>query len=352
MPKTSPDELDLNLLAASMQVALDTAQQSMDLIRTTLLTGRTEQGVDKKVLTAALRSVPRWHFAMLNDLERNDAFAVALERVLPDGGHVLDIGSGTGVLAMMVARAGATSVTTCEQNPLLAEIARQIIAEHGMSDVITVVPKRSTDLVVGVDMPRKADLIVSEVVDCGLVGEGILRTMEHARRHLLAPGGTLLPESARIFGALLDSVAVDRLNRVDFAGEFDVALLNRLATPGHFPVRLLTWPHRLLSPAVEMQSFDFYSDPPVDGSVEVELEATVAGTAHGLVVWFEMSLGGGIILRNSPDNRASHWMQAFISFPDPMDLSEGDRVRMILSWLDGQLSASDISISSMAEEQR
>ncbi len=316
-----------------------------------MLSTRGDEDSGTAALEAGIRSVPRWHFAMLNDLERNDAFAVALERVLPEGAHVLDIGSGTGLLAMMVARAGAASVTTCEQNPILAEIARQIVAENGLSDVITVVPKQSLDLVVGVDMPRPADLVISEIVDCGLIGEGVLPTVAHARERLLAPGGRLLPESARIFGALLDSVAVDHLNRVEFAGEFDVRLLNGLATRGHFPVRLPTWPHRLLSPAVEMCSFDFASGPLDDGSAEIEMDVTETGTAHGLAVWFDMTLGGGIVLRNAPDNLASHWMQAFVPFAEPLDLTAGDRLGMRFSWERYRLSVSKINVSTMTKGQ-
>lgn len=324
---------------ASMYAALDSAQQSMDSLRAMLTTtGNTGSDVDDAAMSTGIRSVPRWHFSMLNDLERNDAFAVALERILPTGAHVLDIGSGTGLLAMMAAKAGAASVTTCESNPMLAEVARQIISQHGLSDVITVVPKRSNDLVVGVDLPRRADLIVSEIVDCGLIGEGVLPTMAHAREHLLAPGGSLLPESARLYGALLDSAVVDGLNRVGFAAGFDVGLLNGLATRGHFPVRLPTWPHRLISGTSELCAFDFVSGSLEDGSCLVELVATAAGTAHGLVAWFEMSLGGGIVLRNSPDNLASHWMQAFVPLAQPVTVTEGERVRLELSWRSDRLS--------------
>ncbi|MFC4584814.1 50S ribosomal protein L11 methyltransferase [Sphaerisporangium corydalis] len=346
MLSTSENGLNARLLLASMQTALDSARESMDTIRDMLATGGGSGEPDEAALAAAIRSVPRWHFAMLNDLERSDAYAVALERVLPPNAHVLDIGSGTGLLAMMVARAGAASVTTCEQNPMLAEVTRQIVAKHGLSDVITVVAKRSVDLVVGVDMPRRADLIVSEIVDCGLIGEGVLPTVEHAREHLLAPGGVLLPESGRVFGALLDSVAVDRLNRVQFAGGFDVGLLNGLATRGHFPVRLNTWPHRVLSPTAELCSFDFARGSAADGSAEVELHAAEDGVAHGMVVWFEMSLGGGIVLRNSPDNLASHWMQAFVPFVEPIELSAGDRVEMLFSWQNCRLSVSKINVST------
>lgn len=345
----SNGDMKQRFLLASMRAALDSAQQSMDSLRVMLATGKAGSDFDDAVMSAGIRSVPRWHFTMLNDLERNDAFAVALERVLPKGAHVLDIGSGTGLLAMMAAKAGAASVTTCELNPMLAELAMQIIAQHGLSDVITVVPKRSDHLVVGVDLPRRADLIVSEIVDCGLIGEGVLPTMAHAREHLLAPGGTLLPESARVFGALLDSTVVDGLNRVGFAAGFDVGLFNGLATRGHFPVRLLTWPHRLISGTSELCSFDFVSGSVEDGSRLVELVATESGTAHGLVTWFEMSLGGGIVLCNSPDNLASHWMQAFVPFAQPVMLTDGERVRIDFSWQRGQLSVREISLLTNAE---
>src|ERR1035438_7368739 len=113
----------------------------------------------------AARTIPRWHFAMLNDLERNNVYLTALERQVSPGSLVLDIGSGTGLLAMIAARANAGSVITCEANPVLAQMARSIIDQNGLSDRITVIPKRSTDLQIGVDLPRRADLIVSEIVD-------------------------------------------------------------------------------------------------------------------------------------------------------------------------------------------
>lgn len=339
-----------------MQAALDTAQQSVETIRS-ILNATTARGgstdvFDETVVSTAIRTVPRWHFSMLNDLERNDAFATALERVLPRGAHVLDIGSGTGLLAMMAAKAGAASVTTCEQSPMLAEMATQIVAQHGLSDVITVVAKRSDELVMGVDLPRRADVIVSEIVDCGLIGEGVLPTVAHAREHLLAPGGTLLPESARVFGALLDSAAVDGLNRVRYAGGFNVGLLNGLATPGHFPVRLPTWPHRMVSETHELCAFDFASGPMSDGANAIEMPVTETGTAHGLAVWFEMALGGGVVLRNSPDNAASHWMQAFVPFGEPVAVTEGDEVLIDFQWQRGRLSAREVNFSNKAEGQK
>jgi type II protein arginine methyltransferase len=136
---------------------------------------------------------------------------------------------------------------------------------------------------------------------------------------------------------------------VRFAGGFDVGLLNGLSTRGHFPVRLPTWPHRLLSQATELCSFDFASGSLADGSTEVDIDVIESGNAHGLVVWFDLSLGGGVVLRNSPDNLASHWMQAFVQFDEPVELSAGERLRFDFCWQRLRLSVSKINVSTIAK---
>lgn len=286
----------------------------------------------------AQRSVPRWHFAMLNDTERNTALATALERVLPRGSTVLDIGTGTGLLAMSAIRAGAARVYTCEENPLLAEMARQIIAGHGMSDVVTVLDKRSDELRVGEDLDARVDVVVSEIVDCGLIGEGLLPSVRHARAHLLAPGGLMVPVAARVFGQLISSPVVTGLNRVTTAGGFDVSLMNAVATRGHFPVRLTTWPFSALSDPLELVAFDFAADPLTPGSRRLAVPVIADGEVHALVAWFEMSLGAGITLHNAPYHAGSHWMQALVPFEKPAVVTAGGRLGIELRWTDTRLS--------------
>lgn len=293
--------------------------------------------------------IPRWHFPMLNDIERNDAFAVALERLVPAGSHVLDIGAGSGLLAMLAVQAGAGRVTACEANPLVAEIARQVVEAHGLADVVTIVPKRSTELRIGRDLPAPVDLIVSETVDCGLIGEGLLATMRHARAELLRPGGRLVPESGRLFGALLESRMVARLNRVDTVAGFDLRLFNRVATRGHFPLRLATWPHRLLSEATGLVDFDLHRDPLDDGERTVLFTGTEPGEAHGLVAWFELRLGAGVALHNTPDNLGLHWMQAFVPFDEPVSVDPEQPLAVTLRWHRSRLTVSRITVSTSKE---
>ena len=69
----------------------------------------------------------------------------------------------------------------------MAKIATEIVAHNGYGDIINVIPLRSTDLVVEKDgaMKEKANILVTEVFDTELVGEGVLSTIEHAQQNLL-----------------------------------------------------------------------------------------------------------------------------------------------------------------------
>jgi len=93
---------------------------------------------------------------MVADLARNDAFEAAINRAVRPDEVVLDIGTETGLLAMMAARAGARHVYACEKVPDLADLAREIIARNGLADRITVIARESTDLAIGDEMPERA----------------------------------------------------------------------------------------------------------------------------------------------------------------------------------------------------
>jgi type II protein arginine methyltransferase len=335
IPSAAEDRIRLAALQATANELRSLATATQDSAAALLARS---PSASERSRDAALRTVPRWHFAMLNDRDRNDAFALALGQRIEPGSHVLDIGAGTGLLAMMAVRAGAARVTTCEANPVIAEIARQVVEAHGLSDAIKVVPKLSTDLVVGQDMPDRADLVVSEIVDCGLIGESLLPAIRHARTHLLADGGQMIPGGGRLIGCLVESEAIESLNRVSTAGGYDVSLLNRFATPGHFPVRLMTWPHRLLSEPVELLRFDLANDSLEDGRRRVALSPSEDGTAHGVVAWFELDLGAGVIVRNPPQ-ALTHWMQAFIPLPHHVPVTADDPLDIDLRWHQERLTA-------------
>jgi protein arginine N-methyltransferase 7 len=113
--------------------------------------------------------------------------AIALKRAKGEPVHVLDIGTGTGLLSMMAAKIGADSVTAVEEFRPMADCATRVIAANGFADQIKLVRKRSTNVQVGegLDMERRANILVTEVFDTELIGEAAISIFNHAHKILL-----------------------------------------------------------------------------------------------------------------------------------------------------------------------
>lgn len=262
------------------------------------------------------RALPAWHFPMLADEVRNDAYRRAIEQRVRPGCRVLDIGTGSGLLAMMAARAGAGSVLACEASPTIAATATQIVADNGMTDRIQVVAKRSTALTAGKDLPEPADVIVSEIVDVGLLGEGVVPSMRHALRELAAPGVVSIPAAARVFAQLVALPELRRAHPVGTVSGFDLGAFNRFqAADEYLDIQLAHHRHQPLSRVTEVLAVDFLAPWPhiPDAAPQV---TTIAfntiddGTAHAVAFWFELELAPGITLCNRPGGELIAWGQA------------------------------------------
>jgi type II protein arginine methyltransferase len=300
-----------------------------------LTRGSSDARAEVAIGRAYRKLVPRWHFEMLNDEERNAAFRAALNAVVKQHQLVLDVGTGTGLLAMMAAQSGARAVVSCETVAPIAHLARRIIAANGLADCISVVPKLSADLHVGQDLPSRADVLVTETVDCGLLGEQILPTIRHAREHLLKDDARIIPASARVYFTLLESVAVHKKNFARVAGGLDVSLFNRFSTREYFPVRASNLDHRRLSLTRPLFTFDFQQSIPASRAVRLPVEVAHSGDVHAILFWFDLELADGIRLSNHPANANSHWMQAVHCFERPLRVERGTTVVLEASHDDG-----------------
>ncbi|KAL5021846.1 hypothetical protein ScPMuIL_001001 [Solemya velum] len=159
---------------------------------------------------------------MLHDTERNRKYYEGLRRAVSSMRqrgrpvHVLDIGTGTGLLSMMAAKLSADTVTACEAFQPMADCARQIIEQNGFANKIKLIPKRSTDVVVGKggDMEHRANILVTEVFDTELIGEGAIGTFNHAHKVLLERDCIVVPSVANMYVQLVKSEFVSKWNRV------------------------------------------------------------------------------------------------------------------------------------------
>lgn len=269
--------------------------------------------------------VPFWHIPMMNERARNEAYREAIRQVVGSEDHVLEIGTGAGLLAMMAAEAGARHVTTCERVPVLADEARRIVERNGFTQRITVIGKSSTQLEVGTDMPERADVLVSEILANSFVEEGVIPSINDARERLLKPGARLIPARGSIMGALVGGDSVRRLLEVEEICGFDMRSFNGFRARQQYWVR--PEPYDALSADIELLTIDFEAQAHIASfDLEVPVEATQAGRCYGVLQWIRIELAPGVIYENHPEESHSHWYPVLFSFPEPFDVVPGDTI--------------------------
>jgi hypothetical protein len=279
-----------------------------------------------KVITDWLNrdQAPLWHFGIIQDDRRNKVYSDALNHHVKPGMTVFEIGTGTGILAMLAVRAGARHVYTCERRADVAAAAREIVALNGMSSQITVIAKDAYALQLGVDMPERADLFVAEIVDNGLLTEDVLPLTELARKKFLKPDAILLPMRIAARGCLI-SVSDRPAYRLDSVMGFDMRPFNRF-TPAQVSAGKGGGDHFLpLSPAKELISFDLREDALKEGVNTVALKAEKQGLVDSLMHWLFLDFGDDIVFENAPP-QDSAWFPNLHILPAPIDVEIGDSV--------------------------
>jgi len=274
--------------------------------------------------------VPRWHFAMMADRTRNESYEAAIRRAVP-GKRVLDIGTGSGLLALMAARAGAANVTTCESVGLIAARARDIIIKNGMSDRITVIPKKSAEMSVPGVMAERAEVLVTETFASGLITEGILPTIEHAHEYLLTTDATIIPAAASVMGYLAGGPLLEDMLFVGKIAGFDLSAFNDFA-PHMLDAALANLPHLALSDDTELMRFDLKEKRFPAGGVRLALKATRPGVCAGVAQWIKLELDAQTKYENRPSPQADyngHWTQIVHRFSRLVTVAPGDVVSIL-----------------------
>ncbi|MEY2879723.1 MAG: hypothetical protein RLZZ15_2103 [Verrucomicrobiota bacterium] len=267
--------------------------------------------------------VPAWHFGIINDPDRNAIYEAALRRHVRPGMIVFEVGTGTGILAMLAARAGAGHVYTCEREPLIAAVARDNIARNGLADRITVLEMNSHDVALGTDLPQRADLFVSELVDNNLLGEHTLAITRDVRTRLLAPDAIILPDQIEMRCTLVGGPAWTRGFRAGTACGFDVSALDRLG-----PAQLVA--DQALAPDLAAEATVFHFDFNVEREFATEektlsLAATRAGEADAVLSWIWLRFGAGLEYDNRPP-KPSCWAPQLHVLPRTVAVAAGDAV--------------------------
>ncbi|XP_038662871.1 protein arginine N-methyltransferase 7 isoform X1 [Scyliorhinus canicula] len=297
---------------------------------------------------------------MLHDKDRNEKYhrgiQAAVCRVKKRGQRaiVLDIGTGTGLLSMMAVRAGADYCYAIEVFKPMADVAQKIVNKNEFGNKIKIINKHSTEVTVGPDgdMSCQANILVTELFDTELIGEGALPSYEHAHKYLVQEECEAVPHRATVYAQLVESERMWAWNKVlpipirleGGKGErvivppgdmqacagtscvYDIQLnqVNR----NHFTT---------LTEVIEIFRVDFskaVSSSPARHTVQTP--ATASGLAQVALSWWDIDMDpeGNIKCtmapywaRPTPDNIQQwrdHWMQCVYFLPKAIPILEGE----------------------------
>jgi precorrin-6B methylase 2 len=259
---------------------------------------------------------------MLEDRVRTSNFIDAIRRTVRPGDVVADLGTGSGVLSVAAAQAGARRVYAIEMRPI-ADVAARFFQQSGLGDRITLIRGVSTEI----SLPERADVLVSEMIGNEPLAERILENTWDALQRLLKPGARLIPSALRIYATpmvvpenvrqktLFTKAALNRWQR--WYGLPFRALIDDMKDIGGTHIRLAPafvdpWKARRWTPLGQpalLHAFDLTNEslPPIGSRVPLCLQRE--GCLGGFLVHFEADLAEGLCLGTWPTRveRRNHW---------------------------------------------
>ncbi|CAA0833669.1 Protein arginine N-methyltransferase PRMT10 [Striga hermonthica] len=294
---------------------------------------------------------------MLCDRVRMDAYynAIFENKHHFEGKAVLDVGTGSGILAIWSAQAGARKVYAVEATKM-AEHARELVRTNKLDSVVEVIEGSMED----VTLPEKVDVIISEWMGYFLLRESMLDSVICARDRWLKPNGVMYPSHARMWMAPVRSGIVDhKMNDYEEAMKDWHSFVNETKTYYGVDMSVLTnpfnqeqrkyylqtsiWnnlhPNQIIGTPVIIKEIDC-STTSVDDirSVRASISSSITqenARFCGFAGWFDVHFRGSsknpaqreIELTTAPDEYfGTHWGQQVFLLHPPLQVQSGDNI--------------------------
>lgn len=285
--------------------------------------------------------VERWHFRMLNDNLRNEAYRQAIKELNPRKDKVIDVGTGTGLLAIYACEAGAKDILACDGSETMTELAYNILLKNKLTNDIKIVNKMSTSMD-SQDLKGHATLLLMEMFDAGLFGEHVLQMLQHAWPALLSEQARVIPKGAEFFIAGAQCNHLNMKYQLSTEAKkllnLDKKSIHVLAPDETYDcedvhlqkdIKYLTEPQSVLR-----VNFNDFNDIEMHLNrtepYGVKLNATEGGIINTFIGWFNLYLSETITITTDPrsDTRANAWQQAVFFDELPRTVKEGDTFKL------------------------
>jgi protein arginine N-methyltransferase 1 len=249
---------------------------------------------------------------MLADEPRMAFYHEAISRHIKSGDRVIDLGTGTGILAAFASRQGAAQVYAVDHSSII-DHAMQLGAENGIENV-DFEDVHSTKFY----LEEPVDVILHEQIGDYLFDEAMVPNVCDLRDRLLKPGGLILPSQFELF---CEPMTLHDDRRVPFIWEltnvhgFDFSSMERSRPqdPEYYSMTscdLSVVKHFLGEPAPIVEvDLHTITESTFPLSVKLTRKVTRSGLIDGLVIFMKAKVDDDLVLSSSPldPGRAPHW---------------------------------------------
>ncbi|KAF3689075.1 Protein arginine N-methyltransferase 8-B [Channa argus] len=287
------------------------------------------------------------HFGIHEEMLKDEVRTLTYRNSMYHNKHVfkdkivLDVGSGTGILSMFAAKAGAKHVYGIECSSI-SEYSERIIKSNHLDSVITIFKGKVEE----VELPvEKVDIIISEWMGYCLFYESMLNTVIFARDKWLdslvsfsfasfakqKPGGLMFPDRASLY-----VVAIEDRQYKDFKIHwwenvygFDMTCIRNVAMKE--PLVDVVDPKQVVTNSCLVKEVDIYTVKTEDLSFTSAfcLQIQRNDYIHALVTYFNIEFTKchkKTGFSTAPDAPYTHWKQTVFYLEDYLTVRRGEEI--------------------------
>lgn len=252
----------------------------------------------------------------LSDSERTAKIIETIQKTVQPGDVVLDSGTGSAILAMAAAQAGAKKVLSIEIDSYVAKLARENIRRNGLQDVVEVIEMDARTA--SFEKEVMFNVVVMEMLTTGMIDEHQVRAINNLHQQ------GVVNEHTRFVPQRQDTFVT--LSEKDFlVAGFNVRMVR------HLWLWLPDAKPTFLSEQKTLNSISFNTTNALKFNKRVSFTATASGTVNSLYfssksVFADESALGDTLALNGP-----------VVFPLEEDISvlAGDVVELEISYVFG-----------------